>query len=188
MAELQLPGVVFNALLEIEAARPRRFSRLRRADPHPWGLVAPSLDPVMLAEEGWDLHGLISITLAYGDPLEPSAPLVEITTRLPGRTGYLRAPQEALARLVQRDAAVARRDWLAFDDDQAPDPPGPVNVGDAHLVLGHEPCPVTVLSLRHYQSRCWRSRSGDSARPTSWWCETVRLPPGSRGRALQGRR
>jgi hypothetical protein len=150
MPQLQLPGVVFKVLFTAAAAR--RFPLLRRTNPHPWGLAAPSLDPVMLAEEGWDRHGLIRITLSYGDPLEPSAPLVEITTRLPGRTGYLRTPQEALARLAHRDAAVERRDWLAFDDDQAPDPPGPADVGDAHLVLGHEPCPVTVLSWRHYQA------------------------------------
>lgn len=157
MPELQLPSVVFNALLKIEAARPRWYPLLRRADPHPWGLAAPSLDPVMLSGYSGCLRGLIhinltSVTLAYGDPLEASAPLVEITTRLPGQTGYVRSPEEALARLEHRDAAVARRDWLAFDDDQAPDPPGPVDVGDAHVVLGHEPCPVTVLSWRHYQA------------------------------------
>ena len=37
-------------------------------------------------------------------------------------------------------------------DEPAPDPPGPVDAGDAQLVLGHEPCPVTVLSWRHYQA------------------------------------
>lgn len=146
----QLAGVVFPLLGTAMAAF--RFPRLRRADPHPWGLAAPSVDPVMLGGESWDRHGLIDITLVYGDPLEVSAPLVEITTRLPGRTGDAGAPHEALAHLAHRDAAVQRRDWLAFDGEPGPDPPGPVVFSDAHLLLGGEPRLVSVLSLRPYQA------------------------------------
>ena len=72
-----------------------RFPRLRRADPHPFGLAAPRLDPVMLGGESWDRRGLIDVTLVYGDPLEVSAPLAEVTTRLPGRTGHDGSPEEA---------------------------------------------------------------------------------------------
>jgi hypothetical protein len=146
----QLPGVVFQLLGTAMAAF--RFPRLRRADPHPWGLAAPLLEPVMLGGESWDRHGLIDITLVYGNPLQVSAPLVEITTRLPGRTGDAGAPQEALAHLAHRDAAARRRDWLAFDGEPAADPACPVGFSDAHLVLGGEPCLVSVLSLRHYQA------------------------------------
>jgi hypothetical protein len=146
----QLAGVVFP--LVGAAMATFRFPRLRRADPHPWGLAAPWLDPVMLGGETWDRHGLIDITLVYGDPLQVSAPLVEITTRLPGSTGDAGAPHEALAHLAHRDAAVQRRDWLAVDGQPGPDPPGPVVFSDAHLLLGGEPRPVSVLSLRHYQA------------------------------------
>jgi hypothetical protein len=146
----QLAGVVFPLLGAAMAAF--RFPRLRRADPHPWGLATPSLDPVMLGGESWDRHGLLDITLVYGDPLEVSAPLVEITTRLPGRTGDAVAPPEALAHLAHRDAAVQRRDWLALDGEPTADPPGPVVFSGAHLLLGGEPRPVSVLSLRHYQA------------------------------------
>jgi hypothetical protein len=146
----QLAGVVFPLVGAAMAAF--RFPRLRRADPHPWGLAAPWLDPVMLGGESWDRHGLIDITLVYGDPLQVSAPLVEITTRLPGRTGDAGAPHEALAHLAHRDAAARRRDWLAVDGEPGPDPPGPVVFSDAHLLLGGEPRPVSVLSMRHYQA------------------------------------
>lgn len=146
----QLAGVVFPLLGTAMAAF--RFPRLRRAGPHPWGLATPSLDPVVLGGESWDRHGLIDITLVYGDPLEVSAPLVEITTRLPGRTGDTGAPHEALAHLAHRDAAVQRRDWLAFDGEPTADPPGPVLFSDAHLLLGGQPHPVNVLTLRPYQA------------------------------------
>ena len=43
---------------------------------------------------------------------------MEITTRLPG------APQEAIAHLAHRDAAVQRRDWLAIEGEPAADPRG----------------------------------------------------------------
>jgi hypothetical protein len=146
----QLAGVVFPLLGTAMAAF--RFPRLRRAGPHPWGLATPSLDPVVLGGESWDRHGLIDITLVYGDPLEVSAPLVEITTRLPGRTGDTGAPHEALAHLAHRDAAVQRRDWLALDGEPTADPPGPVLFSDAHLLLGGQPHPVNVLTLRPYQA------------------------------------
>jgi hypothetical protein len=146
----QLPGAAFQLLGTAMTAF--RFPRLRRADPHPWGLAAPSLEPVMLGGESWDRHGLIDITVVYGDPLNTAAPLVEITTRLPGRTGDADPPQEALAHLEHRDAAVTRRDWLALDREPGSDPAGPVGFSDAHLILGHESHPVSVLSLRHYQA------------------------------------
>ncbi len=106
----------------------------------------------MLGGESWDRHGMIDITLVYGDPLPVSAPLVEITTCLPGRTGDAGAPHEALAHLAHRDAAMQRRDWLAFDGEPAADPPGPVVFSGAHLLLGGEPHPVSVLTLRPYQA------------------------------------
>jgi hypothetical protein len=54
--------------------------------------------------------------------------------------------------LAHRDAAARRRDWLALDGEPGPDPPGPVVFSDAHLLLGGEPRPVSVLLLRHYQA------------------------------------
>jgi hypothetical protein len=146
----QIPGVFFRLMGAASAAL--MFPWLRRADPHPWGLAEPSLDPVALREASWDLHGPIDITLVYGDPLEVSAPLVEVTTRLPGRSGDAGAPEEALAHLAHWDAAVARRDFLALCRQPRPDPPGPVGFSDAHLVLGQEPRPVSVLPFRHYQA------------------------------------
>ena len=153
----QLPGVVhqlLGAVLQWEGTMLAAavFPRIRRAGPHPWGLAEPSLDPVMLGEHSWDRHGLITIGLVYGDPLEVSAPLVAVTTRLPGRSGDAGAPEEALAQLADIDAAVVRRNWLAPAFQAQPSPVGPVDFGDAHLVLGDEPHPVSVLSFRHYQA------------------------------------
>ena len=128
------------------------FPRLRRADPHPWGLAEPSLDPVALSEASWDRHGPIDITLVYGDPLDVPAPLVEVTTRLPDSSGDAGAPEEALAHLAHWDEAVARRDWLAFCRQPRSEPPGPVSFSDAHLVLRQEPQLVTVLRFRQYQA------------------------------------
>jgi hypothetical protein len=45
----QLAGVVVPLLGTAMAAF--RFPRLRHAGPHPWGLAAPPLDPVMLGGE-----------------------------------------------------------------------------------------------------------------------------------------
>lgn len=108
----QIPGVFFGMMGAAMAAL--MFPWLRRADTHPWGLAGPSLDPVALREASRDRRGPIEITLAYGDPLEVSAPLVEVRTALPGRGGDAGAPQEALAHLAHWDAAVARRDFLAL--------------------------------------------------------------------------
>jgi hypothetical protein len=63
-----------------------RFPRLRRADPHPFGLAHRPLDPAMLGGESWSRRGLIDITLVYGDPLDLTGPLAEITTSLPDAT------------------------------------------------------------------------------------------------------
>ena len=146
----QVPGVFFGLMGAASAAL--MFPWLRRADPHPWGLAEPSPGPVALREASWDRRGPIEITLVYGDPLEVSAPLVEVTTGLPGRGGDAGAPEEALAHLAHWDAAVARRDFLALYRQPRSDPPGPVGFSDAHLVLGQEPHPVSVLSFRHYQA------------------------------------
>jgi hypothetical protein len=45
--------------------------------------------------------------------------------------------------------AVRRRDWLAFDDEPASDPEGPVVFSDALIAIDGEPCAVSVLSYRH---------------------------------------
>ena len=73
-------------------------------------------------------------------------------TGLPGRGGDAGAPEEALAHLAHWDAAVARRDFLALYRQPRPEPPGPAGFSDVHLVLGHEPHLVSVLSFRHYQA------------------------------------
>jgi len=59
---------------------------------------------------------------------------------------------QALAQLVGRDEAVARRDWLALHGDARADPPGPVALADAEVIIGDAPYRVTVLSWRHYQA------------------------------------
>ena len=59
-------------------------------------------------------EGAETLDLVYGDPLEASAPLVEVATGLPGRGGNAGAPEEALAHLAHWDAAAARRDFLAL--------------------------------------------------------------------------
>jgi hypothetical protein len=82
----QVRGIAFRWLGTAMAAF--RFPRLRRADPHPFGLAAPPLEQVMLGGESWDRQGLIDITLVYVDPLDVSAPVVEVTTCLPSRTGH----------------------------------------------------------------------------------------------------
>lgn len=145
----QVPGFAFRVMGAVMAAF--RFPRLRRADPHPLGLAAPLLHPVMLAGETWDGDGLADMTLAFGDPLDLSAPLVEVTTWLPGRIEE-GVPEQELARLAHRDVAVRGRDWLAFDEEPASDPEGPVAFSDALLVIDGEPCAVSVLSYQHYQA------------------------------------
>ena len=84
----QVPGVVFRLLGMRMAAY--RFPRLRRADPHPFGLAAPRLDPVMLGGESWDRRGLIDVTLVYGDPLEVLTAAGQHRRRLPPQRGLAR--------------------------------------------------------------------------------------------------
>jgi hypothetical protein len=61
----QVRGVAFRWLGTAMAAF--RFPRLRRADPHPFGLAAPPLEQVMLGGESWDRQGQIDITLWPAD-------------------------------------------------------------------------------------------------------------------------
>ena len=72
-----------------------------------------------------------------------------------GRPACVLAPDEGPRRLFGDERvvyAVARRDWLALYRQPRSDPPGPVGFSDAHLVLGQEPHPVSVLLFRHYQA------------------------------------
>jgi hypothetical protein len=68
----------------------------------------------MLGRESWDRHGLLEVTLVHGDPLDSSAPLVEVTTKLRGTID--RGPEQTLAVLAPRDAAAERWDWLHYDE------------------------------------------------------------------------
>jgi len=148
----QVPGVVFR-LLGTEMAAAYRFPRPRRADPHPFGFAAPRLDPFLLGGESLDRRGLIDVTLVYGDPLDVSARL-----DLPARQDRARrSPEEALARLPHRDAAVERRGWLAFNSEPASDPERPVAFSDAQSP--HRP---GVLSS---QAAVLAARPGGPVRP-----------------------
>ena len=152
---MRIPGLAFTLLGS--AISTFRFPRLRRADLHPLGLSAPTLRPVMLSDDSWDGNGLIDITLAYGDPLDLSAPLVEVTTGLPDRIGGFQPPppHQALTRLAHRDAAVEQHDvrGLEFDPEEPEsDPGGPVTFHDAQVMVSGEPYQIQVLSHLHYQA------------------------------------
>jgi hypothetical protein len=102
-------------------------------------------------------HGLLHVTLDHGDPLDDSAPLVEITTRYRDLTDL--APDQALGELAHNDAAIRRGDWRdwrawygALRDDTEADPPGPVTSSDADILIEGERCTVAVLTHGDYQA------------------------------------
>lgn len=90
-----------------------------------------------------------------------SAPLVEVTTCLPGRTGHDGSPGEVLARLPHRDAAVERRDWLAFASEPASDPERPVAFSDAQSP--HRPGVLTSQAAVLAALQAARSAYGTTA-------------------------
>ena len=156
-----------------------RFRRLRRADPAPLGLASPPLRPLMLGGEGWDRHGLLHVTLEHGDPLDDSAPLVEITTRYRDLTDL--APDQALGELAHNDAAIRRGDWRdwrfwlgAMRDDTEADPPGPVTFSDADILIEGERCTVTVLTHGGYQAASF-TRNGIAGTVASRHCAIDQL-------------
>jgi hypothetical protein len=86
-----------------------RFSRLRRADPRPFGLaVTPSAVPMMLSSEGWQ-PGLASMALRYGRPLAAPGPFVEVATSFLEPDCDMPSLKQVITRAEKRDAAWARR-------------------------------------------------------------------------------
>jgi hypothetical protein len=149
----QLPDFAFRVLGAAMAAF--RFPRLRRADPPPVGLAFPLLRPLMLGGESWDRQGLLDATLIHGDPLDDSAPLVEITTCFQDLNDL--APEQALGGLAHRDEAIRRGDWRSVDNDAGADPPGPVTFSEADIIIEGKRCAVTVLTFGTYQAACFVS-------------------------------
>ena len=147
------------------AASRWRFSRLRRAGPHPFGLTGTPLPaPMMLSEEGW--HGLTAsslsfIVLSYGHPLKVSEPLIEVATCWSEADCYPPSLEEAIGRAEHRDDAIARGYWAhgigVFEPaPELPLPAGPFGHGEHAVMVGGEQRTLPVVSYRHYQALRFR--------------------------------
>jgi hypothetical protein len=106
--------------------------------------AARSRDPVTLD----------SISLLYGDYLDLSAPLVEVTTRWNGRSQRSAddLPQFAreLGRAARRDDAIAREDWKAIGGHWGEPVDGPFVPGSADIFISGTRSQVSTVSYRHY--------------------------------------
>jgi len=144
-----------------------RFSKLRRVDPHPFGLaIVPPLMPMMLWSDGWG-PGLTDMSLSYGRPLAVSGQLIEVATCFSEADCELPSVGEAIVRAGQRDAAWEREDWENAPEMSGSEPfEGPVQApvpGFDHverpvIVAGQERL-VPVVSRSGYEGLRFRHGS-----------------------------
>jgi len=146
-----------------------RTSRLRRSTAQPFGLTGAD-GPVMLGDES-SSTGLIaeiraalthapvtldSISLLYGDHLDLSAPLVEVSTRWDGTSqrgaGDLPLAARELGRAARRDEAIAREDWKAIGGHWGEPAAGPFVPGSTDITVNGNRSQVHTVSYRHYQT------------------------------------
>ena len=137
------------------AASRRRFSRLRRADPRPFGLAGGPA-PMMLSSDGWG-PGLTDVVLSYGRPLAVAGQLIEVATCFSERHCYLPSLEEAIGRAEHRDAAWARGDWGSAGGAFEPVPYVPVRPDgfereERPVVVAGEERAVAVVARGNYEA------------------------------------
>lgn len=176
--EIPVPGPL-RELSRVWTAR-WRVSRLRRISPAPFGLTGDrERQPLTLGSEsasagpveeiGAAITGsavpLDSLSLMYGDYLDLSKPLVEVTTHWDGRgwftpgkppgvpsSAWELIPSSAwdLGDAERRDDAIARQDWKALGYPRRIPAEGPFAPGSAEVVVCGSPREVPVVSYKHY--------------------------------------
>jgi hypothetical protein len=103
---------------------------------------------------------LDSISLLYGDYLDLSAPLVEVSTRWDGgsQRGAGALPQFAreLGRAARRDEAIARGDWKTTGGHWGEPAAGPFVPGRADIIVSGTRSQVPTMSCQHYLTLCFR--------------------------------
>jgi hypothetical protein len=157
-----------------------RISRLRRISPKPFGLTgdqegrpltlgSESASTGMIEEIRAAMKGLAvpldSLSLMYGDYLDLSKPLAEVTTHGDGRSWFIQdkppgVPSSAwelipssaweLGDAERRDDAIAREDWKALGYPQRIPAEGPFVPGRAEVVVCGSPREVPTVSYKHY--------------------------------------
>jgi hypothetical protein len=136
-----------------------RFSRLRRANPHPFGLSgAPA--PMMLSSDGWG-PGLTDVVLSYGRLLAVAGQLIEVATCFSERHCYLPSLEEAIGRAEHRDAAWTRGDWESAGGPFEPVPEVPLSLGafeheERSVVVEGQERAIAVVSRRNYEALRFR--------------------------------
>lgn len=149
-----------------------RLSRLRRISPKPFGLTAdPQRPPLMLGDES-SSTGMIAearaaltgsrvpldkLSLLYGNYLDLSAPLVEVTTHWDG-SGWLTAPVPPgypegaweLGQAERRDAALASGNLRAMLSPERYLAEGPFTRGTTEIVVSGDASQVATVSYRDY--------------------------------------
>jgi hypothetical protein len=110
---------------------------------------------------------LDSLSLLYGDYLDLSTPLVEVTTHWNGRGWFvpdkasdvpssaweqIPPPAWDLGDFERRDDAVARHDWRAFGFPQRIPADGPFSQRDAEIMVGGTAREVPVVSYKNYSA------------------------------------
>jgi hypothetical protein len=97
---------------------------------------------------------LDGISLLYGDCLDLSAPLVEVSTRWDGRSqrraGDLPQFARELGRAARRDEAIAREDWKAIGGHWGEPAAGPFVPGSADIIVSGTRSQVPTVSYQHY--------------------------------------
>jgi hypothetical protein len=134
-----------------------RFAKLRQAEPRVLALASRAgYGPVMLEGESWNEGRLTSVALSYGRPLDVTAPLAVVTTRLDGATD-LPSRQVDLLQLERGDAAIGRHDWEGMDggfpfqgDDEDDAAELDVSGEDLEVLVAGERRAVSALRYRHY--------------------------------------
>lgn len=140
-----------------------RFLKLRRANPHPFGLAgSPELAPKMLGDESWSgSHSVSWITLSYGNMLDTSSQLIEVSTCMSEADCYLAPLENIIMRAEQRDNAIRRHDWSNITAVFEPDrilsaPSGPFSRSNRNIVINGENSIAEVVSYKDYESLRFR--------------------------------
>lgn len=141
-----------------------RFSSLRRARPHVFGLAtsqAPA--PAMLSEDGWNHGKLTEVALSYGQVLDVTALLIEVTTDLDGQDG-LPSLAALVARREREDAAIVHANWEEVTgsiDDRDEEAASRLAVSNERMdvLINGERETVSLICYRHYQALRFRHDS-----------------------------
>jgi hypothetical protein len=108
---------------------------------------------------------LTSLSLLYGDYVDLSKPLVEVTTHWDGGSWFTQgkpsgvpssawelipAPAWELGDAERRDDALARQDWKALGYPPRIPAEGPFAPGSTEIVVSGSPREVPTVSYKHY--------------------------------------